>query len=267
MWRTCSSLGYIAKAFDSYAVGWNITGSDGPSNDVYANSPDNGIYFNEFKLEYEILNPTNYDMNLVIYDIVCRCDTTLDVGSTQWPKTAIANQPGSNPIRLISDGCKATEGYYPDHPSYNGNMLTSEMVRTTLTADSTRQDLSDVSLKPSNVYYFNLYWKIKRKHFYRLQPGATLKHTFIHKPKALMTRGFFGYKYVNNLAKKDDIETPTINNIGIKDVTSGCLFKYWGQIAGSGEQGFTDTTDYLVPTPARYQVAQLSGKIAIKEYG
>ena len=70
-WRSTSNLNYVLRAFEfqknsGQAAGTNIelsgTNTDG--------SETQSIYFSEFKIKYEILNPTNYDMNLVIYDLV-----------------------------------------------------------------------------------------------------------------------------------------------------------------------------------------------------
>ena len=63
-----------------------------------------------------------------------------------------------------------------------------------------------------------------------------------------MTKGYFGYKYQPHLNN-----TATSNDIGIKDLTSGCLFKFWGQVAGSGN----DSNKTYVTT--------LSGKLMFKE--
>ena len=53
----------------------NAPGSETSYGNYYVSSPEQSIYINQIKYIYELMNPTNYDMDLVIYDIVYKQDS------------------------------------------------------------------------------------------------------------------------------------------------------------------------------------------------
>ena len=266
IWRTQSTLTTILKAFQYFPSQGNAPGGSAVVGDVYQNSSDQSIYFNQFKYRYEILNPTDYDMNLVIYDIVCKQDTEYEAknfsynttengfsSATTPPNTAINYLVAKDPIRAIYQGLNKQDV-----------LLNGASSVSTLVADPNAKNIYDINLKPTESYPFNIYYKIVKKHTFKLQPGASLTHTFIHKPKALMNRGYLGYRFAKELNATNAGST---RDIAVKDITSGCLFKYWGQVSGKGDSSLTkNTTTGVITSQAHDEVWQLSGRLMFKEF-
>jgi len=128
----------------------------------------------------------------------------------------------------------------------------------TLVSDPNQKTIDDISLKPTESYPFNIYCKIVKKHTFRLQPGASMTHKFVHKPKALINRGYWGYRYAKSLnafASGNPVTASNTRNIGLKDITSGCLFKVWGSITGTSASGAANHN----------QVVNLTGKLMFRE--
>lgn len=76
-WQCHNTLDYLERAFayeptDNTNLGQTSQSVTSPR--VYL-ATEMAIYFNKFRRVYEIFNPTNYDMNVVIYDIVCKKNT------------------------------------------------------------------------------------------------------------------------------------------------------------------------------------------------
>lgn len=264
VWRTQSTLTNILKAFQYFPSQGNQPGGSATIGDVYQNSSDQSIYFNQFKYRYEILNPTDYDMNLVIYDIVCKQDTEYEARTWSYnstengfssaqtvPNTAINYVIARDPIRCIYQGLNKQDVLL------NGASSTSTFV-----ADPNAKNIFDINLKPTESYPFNIYYKIVKKHTFKLQPGASLTHTFIHKPKALINRGYLGYRFAKELNATNANST---RDIAVKDITSGCLFKYWGQVSGKGDSSLTKSSS-TITGQAHDEVWQLSGRLMFKEY-
>ncbi|OUM64021.1 hypothetical protein PIROE2DRAFT_9324 [Piromyces sp. E2] len=254
VWRTINSLNYIMKLWKTVP---NPDGEQTPGTitdtgaAVYKFGTDQSIYINEFKYRYEIYNPTNYDMNLVIYDIVYKIDTDYQVKNAYYESDSVrenyVNTDTQNPMALTFMGTAAQNVRYADATS-----TVSQGVSKTL-----NKTYQDITLKPTESYPFNINCKIIKKHTYRLQPGASMTHKFIHKPKCLMNRGYFMYKYAKNLNAIGGTSTApteaTTRDIGIKDLTSGCLFKVWGCVTGTS-------------STAHNEVINLTGKLMFKEY-
>ena len=255
IWRCNNGIDLIKFAFSKFPLENNNTGAtiSPAQNSLNSVSQEQSIYFGQQKYTYEIRNPCNYDINLVIYDIVYKSDTDSDVGSTQVETLAEStsiNILGDNPLGLISRGLN----------SLIAQQVPSASTGTTIVADPNSLTSSDrlrVNIKPTDSYPFNIYCKIVKKHTFRLQPGATMKHTFVHRPKAMITRGYLSYKYSQYFTGTG---TGASNvNIGIKDFSSGCLFKVWGQVLNSG-------TDDTSTTPNNRNLVTLgSGNIALYE--
>lgn len=265
IFRCHNNLNYLMKPFTYFPWPGATAGThmgQSANVDYYYQSPEQAIYYAQFKTKYEIYNPTNYDLNLVIYDIVCKQDTT-DATEDNYYSYGEADMTGystsrGNPIRLIELGLQKQTGLLSNPTD------STEIVNTTaytLVANSNDKHIYTISLKPTESYPFNIYWTIVRKHTFKLQPGATMTHTFVHKPKALMNLGYMGYRYGKDLKMSG-------NNLdgdakrGIKDITSGCLFKYWGQVTGTAESTGTGTG----VTQNTTQVVNLSGRIMFKEF-
>ena len=236
-------------ALKATSVGTTLpTQTPGQSNGYLINGQDMSIYISRIKYRYEISNPSNYDQTIVIYDLVCKNDTISQSTSCYYNATADNSinyfQYGVNttqdydPISLMRLGSEAVQGKVPS----NGDFTVT---------DPSQMDFYDIKYTPTMSYPFNIYWKVARKHMYTLQPGSSLTHVFTYRPKQILTRGYLGYKYASYLQQANNTAVP----IGIKDITAGSLFKYWGQLAGSGE----DTNN-----SGHNEVINLSGAITIK---
>ena len=256
IWRTINTLDYLVKMWQAYPQPGDTVGTiSTTAANTYQYSQDQSIYINQFSYRYEIYNPTNYDMNLVIYDIVFKEDTEyqadnayIDGGDAYHENASTYN----NPIALIADGLNAKHAYLGDGtgsaPTNYGGV-----------SDPNAKTIYDITTKPTESYPFNIRCKIVKKHTYRLQPGASMVHKFIHKPKCLLNRGYWAYKYGKNLNASPTSSGTipnTTRNIAVKDVTSGCLFKVWGCITGTG----ANTGDNR-----HIEVCNLTGKLMIKE--
>lgn len=218
-------------------------------NDFVINQ-EQDIYFSKFKTKYEIFNPTNYDMHLVIYDIVCKSDTDGDASTRayNWQDDGIPelySQDRDNPVACMYKGYRpVTDGgnYYIAAPGMNFG----------------KYKIFDINFNPTLSYPFNIHWKIVGKKTITLQPGATMFHTFIHKPRALMSRGYYMYKYANEIQN---------SSIALENITSGTLFKVWGQLAADTTTKIADPTDDdpIIIQENSHAVTNLSGRLAIKQ--
>lgn len=255
IWRTKNTLGAIVEYFLKFPIESNATGGTLSIGDYYRNSQDQSIYLSSYKYIYDIMNPTNYDMDLIIYDIVYKQDTSdVHCNDAYWENNGTGGSSNvlvdtsaynkgtncyENPIALINTGMNSLE--------YSTNAAIATV------ADPTQVTFDSLNAKPSDSYPFNIYCKIVKKHRYRLQPGATMTHIFTHKPKCLFNRGYL-YKYKidlnDNTTSLNDLSS---DNRAIKDITSGCLFKFSGQILNSGEDA------------EKARVLNASGKLVIKE--
>lgn len=246
IWRCSGLLSDIITDFKAFPRDLGDPGNTNATGQYYLESPEQTIYINQYKYIYDIMNPTNYDMDLIIYDIVYKQDT-LDnhCNNAYWENNGTGgssncladasayNDPSNiyqNPIGLINSGCHKVG------------------TTTTIVSDPTNLTFDSININPTDSYPFNIYCKIIKKHRYRLQPGATMTHIFTHKPKSLFNRGYL-YKY--NVDINDGDFTNDFR--AIKDITSGCLFKFYGQLLNSGEDS------------EKSQVLSASGKLVIKE--
>lgn len=218
---------------------------------------EQAIYFNKIRSIYEIFNPTNYDMNVTIYDIVCKEDHVRPI-QTDMTKALVSFEENmgtdvinnnSNPIALMYHGSQGVE-------DPNGGWQVGR--------DNTGESIYDIQFKPSTSYPFNLTWTIVGKKNIRLQPGASFNHKFTYKCKNLMQRGYYGYQYMEHLnAGQNQVHTNT--NTPVKGFTCGSLFKVWGQISGSTESGLVGLDETPTQTIPK-GVVNLSGRIMIKEF-
>lgn len=192
----------------------NPGGSDDDFHNSYIVSETQSLYIGRVVETLEIVNPTNYDVNLVIYDFIYKDNVINEqIGNELYQNGNSTDIYRHGPIGLIRRGLNQVYSF-PNNTD-------------TQVADPTNLLDNSINLKPTDSYPFNIYCRIVKKTVYRLQPGASLKHMFIIKPKALINRGYFSYKYVNVSASSNV-------NGAMKDVTYGMLCKTWGQIANSG---------------------------------
>lgn len=266
LWVTHNGFEFLSKSF---AISPEM--STGQTNDSLASitnsfsrktNKDQAIYFNKFKSVYEIFNPCNYDMNVVIYDVVCKKDTLQDA-STMYASDKSVNDAEryykGDPISLMYHGTDAIKGPYPS--GVGGSNTTVQV------SDSISGSIYDVAFKPTESYAFNMHYTIVGKKRIRLQPGATMEHHFTYKAKNLMNRGYYAYQYsdfANSVAPNQPI-----NNKAIENFTCGTLFKVWGQISGSTlTKANTDAMtsgEMPIIQDNHHAVVNLSGRFMIKE--
>lgn len=255
IWRCHNALKYITKQFTTTPT----SGSDNQGNLVnestgsyIANGPQAQLYFSDFVTRYEILNPTNYDMNVVIYDVVCKSDTPYNTTSKiATHDSDTSSTTSSTPIDLMKRNLGSISVDIPEDESSRLGVGVS---------DYTNEDLFDIQYKPTSSYAFNIHWTVVGKKYIKLQPGASHYHIFTHKAKALMSRGYWGYKYYNLLGD----ETTNNSNIGVANITSGTLFKFWGGVAGTADSSRNPTIGNI--TQIQSQVLNLSGRLMMKEF-
>lgn len=262
VWFSSNKLEDINTAYKNWPVGTVTAGQDTLIDtpiSYYVKSQNQQVYFYKNTARYEIQNPTNYDVNLVIYDIVCKQDTEKSV-SSQWYSSPIEYNGSktteerldtssmADPITLMKKGI---EGVIQSNAAYDAT-------DPVIVSDPSMDHLYDVTYSPSQSYPFNIYWKIVGKKTIKLQPGATHVHTFKFKPKALINRGYFGYKYEEWLTGN--------LNAGIKDFTFGTLFKFWGQVAAEADSGIAQVGGSSFFVQNHNRATTLSGRIAIKNY-
>ena len=223
VWFSHNNLAFISSCWMNFVppaqtgtvFGQNTTSTNNLS--VLANK-EQAIYFSRIKSKYEIFNPTNYDMNVVIYDIVCKedhirpqfQDPSIPVVSIKSNPTTYATNNWSNPIALMEKGIRGvrnTAGYIEAGASGVG------------------ESIYDIQFKPSESYPFNLIWTIVGKKTVRLQPGASFNHKFIYRPKNLMNRGYYGFNYLEHLSSDG-----TQNIVGTETPVKGftCGSCGWG---------------------------------------
>ena len=254
IWRTVNTLNYLQKIWQAapYPAGDQQPGTIATSGtDAYRYGQDQAVYLNAFKYRYEIYNPTNYDMNLVIYDIVYKNDTVYQAKPGYIETSSVRENYDitscQNPLALMISGIdSASIRYTPTSSSLSVGV-----------SDPSAKTSQDITLKPTESYPFNIHCKIIKKHTYRLQPGASMVHKFIHKPKCLLNRGYYMYRYLKQLTATAISGSSTVESnfrdIAVKDITSGCLFKVWGCVTGTNQSNHNE-------------VVNLTGKLMFKEY-
>lgn len=265
IWFSHNSLSFVKSAWDSFVMpqGMGLLGSTqvaGNPLQPIANK-EQAIYFNKISSKYEIFNPTNYDMNVVIYDVVCKEDHTRpQLTNMNKPLVSISENITSdvtgnysNPIALMYQGL---QGVQEPNSGYQ------------VGRDSTGESIFDVTFKPTSSYPFNMTWTVVGKKTVRLQPGASFNHKFTYKCKNLMNRGYYGYQYAEKLnTNYNGTLVTNATNTPVKGFTCGSLFKVWGQISGSTTNAIQAVGLEEIPIQSHPGgVVNLSGRIMIKEW-
>lgn len=262
IYRGSCTLNMIRRAFANFPDKDTLTGNTYSNVDgVYQLSGEQQICFYSNIATYEIVNPTNYDMNLVIYDVLYKQDSRAESVTSYFE-----NYNNNDDFSLNSIGVMNVESSpLKEDPI---SLIHAGLVRvntnpvqtwgtSTVVADPTGMALNDIKCHPTDSHMFNIFCKVVKKRIIRLQPGASMSHTFIHKPRLLMSRDYMGYKYKqyfkNSQQNLQEIDREDIN-IAIRGLTSGTLFKFWGQVTNSGSKD--DRSNHVLSLP---------GKLAIKE--
>lgn len=261
IYRGTLSLTQVRSIFNKQIMPENVVGNDAPTTDTYYKSGNNYCCFYQSNSIYEITNPTNYDMNLVIYDIVYKEDCPYNYCTDSYFEDWNGNTADSTTENSlgIDNAVKAINSGDPISLIHRG--LTYMLAYPTATAnwnsyivgEKGNMAVNNIKCYPTDSHLFNIYCRIVRKRQYRLQPGASMTHKFFFKPKKLMNRATFGLKYSRFFGNYGSAIGSVNTDIGIKGLTHGSLFKVWGQVVNSGADD------------SRTEVAYAPGKITIKE--
>lgn len=253
IWRTETDGSLLSRAWNNFILPSRELGEDTviqTSANNFAVNQEQQIYFSKFKYKYEIYNPTNYDMHVVIYDIVCKADTdgysqTISYNYQDNGIPELSSKTEDNPIALMNKGTR---------PVLNA----ADYIEAGPGLSMGKYGIFDINMNPTYSYPFNIHFKIVGKKTITLQPGATMFHTFIHKPRCLMSRGYYMYKYQNEM--RND------SRVAVENFTSGSLFKVWGQLAANTSTKVADPLDEdpIIIQDNSHGVTNLSGRIAIK---
>lgn len=256
-----------ARVLGQYSLSDNGTMSN-PVNNFPRTNAGQEIYVSKVDRKLEIFNPSNYDMNMEIFDLVCKQDTlkninnyyyipNLETARDQFSNLNTPRTNASNPIRLMYEGTVSQLGYVTTDP------IISPETQQTVVGDPNQLNVYDINFHPSDSYPFNIYWKIVGKKTIKLQPGAIHHHRYVHKPKALVSRGYFGYRYADHLGYQNDSD---FRNIGLENISSGTLIKVWGQVAGTN-YSYVPPSEIPVPIEQNHHDATtLSGRIVYQLY-
>lgn len=258
VWRTGNNFSLVRKAFANFPS--EVSNESGKRlevlNDYYIQSQEQRIYFNQVKYIYELRNPNNYDITVTIYDIVYKEDSE-EACNNQYFNNPVGAPTGGDgrddPLSLITRGLDGVTGYLQGNDALNTSVIVSDPNNLTrYNGSDALLGFGNPQLKPTDSYPFNIYCKIIKKKIYRLEPGATMTHIFTYKPKALLTRGYIGYKYKKAFESNNNVA----NNFALKNFTCGCLFKIQGQLLNSGNDANGEKMD---------EVGYYSGNIAMIE--
>lgn len=251
IWRCHQNLSRISEIINKFPED-TVAPHTTTSGDYNVNAETQQVFFGKCKVKYEIVNPTNYDMNVTIYDLVCKEDT--DRGCDNFASTSRQGNTGTQSASLDNPIMQM----YTSTNNVQGFANTSSASASTVVADPTDQNIWDIDFYPTQAYKFNIYWNVVGKKTLKLQPGATHIHTFVYSPRCLISKGYYGYKY----KYKIDDNTASEYFSGVKNFTCGSLFKVWGGVAGTAASAYSSGTDNTEPN----NVVSLSGRIQMKEW-
>lgn len=201
------------------------------------NQPSNFIYLGKCTFNYELYNPTNYNMTVYIYDLICKHDTPQQIqyGDTQTPATS------SSP-----ECCMEQSATYLENSDADGWTVgdpTLEIQNTGPTT-ATQPDWRTVGMKPTDYYYFNSMWKVKGMKKIILPPTTAHHHVVIFNPKQKVALGSFLYRFQRH--EQSDKH-------GVGGLTQSTLFGIEGQVATDADQANDNE-----------KVGTLPGKLVVK---
>ena len=139
IWQTFSGLTNIVDAFNNFPLDNNYAGNEIDGGNYYRNAEEQAIYFSEFKNIIEIMNPSNYDQTLIIYDIVYKSDIFADVASEYFEPLQENSIPlpakYGSPLYLINEGISGTgsnnsSSYVIAKPNQIGNLASINLTPT-----------------------------------------------------------------------------------------------------------------------------------------
>lgn len=184
------------------------------------NTPSNSIYIGKCTFNYELYNPTNYNMTVYIYDLICKHDTPLPILYSSGQTVTNSSSPeacmmqGSTALRNTAQSNGWTVGDPTFLAEYNNN-------------DITDPDWRMVGMKPTDYFYFNAMWKVKGVKKIILPPASCHHHVVIFNPKTKISLGSLFYR---------NQEKTTDKKNGVGGLTQSTLFGIEGQVATDKDQ-------------------------------
>lgn len=194
------------------------------------NFPDAYIYIGKCTYQYEIFNPTNYNITVFMYDLICKRDTPYDITYSD-----ANNNYSSAPESMM---VKSTVAQWQENNNANGWVIADP------TIEGANTYWNSIGMKPTDYHYFNTFWKVKGLKKIVLAPGETHHHRVVYNPKARITQA--------SLYMPRQDKTPTAKN-GIGGLTISTLFGFQGQVAVENDQS-TDNTDSVGTLPGKIVV-------------
>lgn len=224
----------------------------------WTNGPEQAMYIGKCVYEFTVSNPTNYTMNVVIYDLVAKHDFLQPVrkaitihNEDNEGGESCSFPPIPNPVGCMYTGSNALQ--LPSTETTVKYEISDTTVDKNPTDNTTQQNITfnQVGKWPSSYYTFNYFWKIKNKKTVQLAPGASVKHNLIINYGKLVTQGSFYYKFANHPNAKALIENSGL----VAGLTHSVLFGFYGQVAGDSNEGFSEKVGHL---PGRYHLCKRS---------
>lgn len=214
------------------------SGSSMTSGIQTGNLPTNFIYLGKCTFNYELYNPTNYNMTVYIYDLVCKHDTPQQIqyGSGQNMTTSSSPECCMQQSSVALENTSNPGGWQVADP-------TAEIAHTAQEPQTTPEWRS-VGMKPTDYYYFNAMWKVKGMKKIILPPASAHHHVVVFNPKQKITLGSFMYR--NQRHESTDKH-------GVGGLTQSTLFGIEGQVATESDQNVDNE-----------KVGTLPGKLIVK---
>lgn len=194
------------------------------------NSPDTFIYVGKCTFTYELYNPTNYNMIVWIYDLICKRDTP----------NGIFYNDANNDQNSAPEACmqKGSESMFD-----NANNPTWTVGDPTV--ENTNTYFNTIGMKPTDYHLFNTLWKVKGIKKIILPPTTGHIHTVVFNPKKKITQAnlFYPHEFWSSTVKA-----------GLGGLTQATLFGFQGQVAVENDQS-TDNTTSIGTLPGKLLVS------------
>lgn len=185
------------------------------------NTPTNFIYLGKCTFNYELYNPTNYNMTVYVYDLICKHDTPFAIayGSGQTITNSSSPEMCMQQSANALVNSTANTGWTVADP-------TAEIAHDAGDAQSSAEWRS-VGMKPTDYYYFNATWKVKGMKKIILPPASAHHHVVVFNPKQKIALGSFMYRYRRH---------ESTDKHGVAGLTQSTLFGIEGQVATEADQ-------------------------------
>lgn len=237
IWYSCCHLkfnnvySYLLNRIISYSQtpGTSSTAASVTATGNQANQANNFVYLGKCTFSYELYNPTNYNMTVYIYDLICKRDT--------------ANQIIYSDAEQLHGGAPEQNMYQGEHSYLNNNGNQATWAVSDSVSVDANSHYNTVGMKPTDYHIFNTFWKVKGVKKIILPPTTGHHHTVVFNPKKKITVG--GLLFPHQSWKATD-------KYGLGGLTQATLFGFNGQIATENDQ-----------TNDAHAVGNLPGKLLI----